>query len=86
MVKLVRRETKIGLLTNKFKLKGFENRIFVYDDLTLLRGRLAKALRQRQDIASVNMINEKIVVYQADNFKLAFYSLFKLYEWDPDFV
>ena len=47
---------------------------------------MVKALRQRQDVTSVNMINEKIVVYQQNDTKIVFDSLFKLYEWDPGFV
>ena len=86
IAKFVRRQTKIGLMTNKKKLKDSENKIYINDDLTLLRARLAKALRQRQDVTSVNMINEKIVVYQQNDTKTVFDSLFKLYEWDPDFV
>ena len=85
IAKFVRRRTKIGLMTNKKKLKDSENKIYINDDLTLLRARLAKALRQRQDVTSVNMINEKIVVYQRNDTKTVFDSLFK-YEWDPDFV
>ena len=84
--KFVRRQTKIGLMTNKKKLKDSENKIYINDDLTLLRARLAKALRQRQDVTAVNMINEKIVGYQQNDTKTVFDSLFKLYEWDPDFV
>ena len=37
-------------------------------------------------ISPVNMINEKILVYQQNDTKTVFDSLFKLYEWDPDFV
>ena len=73
-------------MTNKKKLKDSENKIYINDDLTLLRAMLAKALRQRQDVTSVNMINEKFVVYQQNDTKTVFDSLFKLYEWDPDFV
>ena len=84
IAKFVRRQTKIGLMTNKKKLKDSENKIYINDDLTLLRARLAKALRQRQDVTSVNMIDDKIVVYQQNDTKTVFDSLFKLYEWDPD--
>ena len=52
IAKFVRRQTKIGLMTNKKKLKDSENKIYINDDLTLLRARLAKALRQRQDVTS----------------------------------
>ena len=64
-------------MTNKKKLKDSENKIYINDNLTLLRARLAKALRQRQDVTSVNMINEKIVVYQQNDTKTVFDSLFK---------
>ena len=42
IAKFVRRQTKIGLMTNKKKLKDSENKIYINDDLTLLRARLAK--------------------------------------------
>ena len=32
------------------------------------------------------LLYEKIVVYQQNDTKTVFDSLFKLYEWDPDFV
>ena len=32
------------------------------------------------------MINEKNVVYQSNDSKIVINSLFKLYDWDPEFV
>ena len=86
IVKFVRRQTKSGLMANKKSLKDCEEKIFINDDITLLRARLAKALRLRADIKSVVMLNEKIVIYKTDESKITFENLLKLYEWDPDFI
>ena len=73
-------------MANKKSLKDCEEKIFINDDITLLRARLAKALRLRADIKSVVMVNEKVVIYKTDESKITFENLFKLYEWDPDFL
>ena len=83
IAKFARRQTKIGLIPNKAKLKECENRIYGNEDLILFRTRLAKALRQREDVTSVILIDEKTVVSQANDSKIVFHSLFNLNEWDP---
>ena len=55
-------------------------RIYVDDEIVLLRARLVKALRQRHDVTFVIMISETIVVSQAIHFKIIFDSLFRFYE------
>ena len=57
--KFVRMQTETDLMTNKSKLKECENRIYVNDDLTLSRARLATALRPRQVVPNGNMIIEE---------------------------
>ena len=32
------------------------------------------------------MLNEKVVIYKTDESKSTFENLFKLYEWEPDFI
>ena len=66
IVKLVRRQTKSGLMTNKKSLNGCEEKIFINDDITLLMARLAKASRFRADIKSVAMLKGKVVTYKTD--------------------
>ena len=86
IVNVVRRQTKSGLMTNKKSLKDCEEKLFINDDITLLRVRLAEGLRLRADIKSVAMLNEKVVIYKTDESKITSEYLFTLYEWDPDFI
>ena len=86
IVNFVRRQTKSGLMTNKKSLKDCEEKIFINDDITLLRARLAKGLKLRADIKSVAMLNEEVVIYKTDESKITFENLFTLYEWDPYFI
>ena len=86
IVKFVRRQTKSGLMANKKPMKDCEEKTFINDDITLLRARIAKALRLRADIITVVLLNEKVVIYKTDESKLTFENLFKLYEWDQDFI
>ena len=53
-------------MANKKSLEGCEEKIFINDDITLLRARFAKALRLRADIKSVVMLNEKVVLHKTD--------------------
>ena len=85
-MKFVRRQTKSGLMANKKLLKDCEEKIFINDDITLLRARLAKALRLRADIITVVLLIENVVIYKTDESKITFENLFKLYEWNPDFI
>ena len=60
--------------------------IYINDDITQLRARLVKSLKEKPDVNAANMINEKIIVYQTDNHKNAFHALHELYKWDPGLV
>ena len=73
-------------MANKKSLKDCEEKIFINDDITLLRARLANALRLRADIKFVAMLSEKVVIYKTDESKITSENLLKLYEWDPDFT
>ena len=52
-VKFVRRQTISGLMAHKQSMKQCEDKIFVNEDITLLRAQLAKALQLPADIKSV---------------------------------
>ena len=67
IVKFVRRLTKSELMANQKSLNDCEEKIFINDDITLLRMPLAKALRLRANIkVHVVMLNEKVVNYETD--------------------
>ena len=68
-------------MTNEISVKGCEEKIFINDDITLLRARLAKALRLRADNKSAAMLNEKVVIYETVEFKNTFENRFRLCEW-----
>ena len=54
-------------MANQKSLNDFEEKIFINDDITLLRMPLAKALRLRANIkVHVVMLNEKVVNYETD--------------------
>ena len=86
IVKFVRRELKHRVMSCKRKLKENADMIFINDDITPLRARLAYALRRREDINGVHFINEKLILYTKTNEKLVFENLFELHKWDSDFV
>ena len=73
-------------MANKKSLEHCEEKIFINDDITLLRARIVKALGLRADINPVAMLNGKVVIYKTDESEITFENLFKLYEWDPDFI
>ena len=68
IVKFLRRQTNSGLMANKDSLDGCEEKIINNDDddITLLRARVAKALRLRPNIKSVAMVNDKVLSYKTD--------------------
>ena len=87
IVKFVRRETKLALIKNKSGLRHQSGRpIDNNDDITQLRTRLLKSLKEKQDVKAANMINENIIGYQTNNDKVAFHTLHELYKRDPDLV
>ena len=57
----MRRQSKNDPMTSKSKFKKCEKQIFVNDDFTFLRARLAKALRQRHNITTVYLSIEKML-------------------------
>ena len=87
IVKFVRRETKLALMKKKSGLRHQSGRpIFINDDITQLRARLLKSLKEKTDVKLANMINEKIIVYQTNNDKVVFHTLHHLYKCDPGLV
>ena len=60
--------------------------IYINDDITQLRARLLKSLKEKMDVKNANMINEKIIVYQTNNDKVVFHTLHELYKCDPGLV
>ena len=32
------------------------------------------------------IVNQKVAIYETDEYRTTFENLFKLYEWDPDFI
>ena len=60
--------------------------IYINDDIAWLKVRLLKSLKEKTDVKAANMINEKIIVYQANNDKVVFHTLHELYKWDPGLV
>ena len=86
-VKFVRRETKLALMKKKSGLRHQSGRpIYIIDDITQLRVRVLKSLKEKPDVKAANMINEKIIVYQTNNDKIVFHTLQELYKWDPGLV
>ena len=87
IVKFVRRKTKLALMKKESGLRHQSGRpIFINDDITRLRARLLKSLKEKPDVKAANMINEKIIVYQTNNDKVVFHTLHELYKWDPSLV
>ena len=60
--------------------------IYINDDITQLRARILKSLKEKPDVKVANMINEKIIVYHTNNDKVVFHTLHELYKWDPCLV
>ena len=48
-------------MANQKSLKGCEEKVFINDDISLLKARLAKASGLRADVKSVAMLNEEVV-------------------------
>ena len=87
IAKFVRRETKLALMKKKSDLRHQSGRpIYINDDITQLRARLLKSLKEKPDVKAANMINEKIIVYQTNNDKVIFHTLRELYKWGPGLV
>ena len=83
IVKFVRRETKLALMKKKSGLRHQSGRpIYIDDDITQLRERLPKSLKEKPDVKATNMIREKKLVYQTNNDKVVFQTLHEVYKWD----
>ena len=68
ILKFVRRETKLALMKKKSGLRHQSGRPFyINDDITQLRARLLKSLKEKPDVKAANMVNEKTIVYQTNN-------------------
>ena len=81
VVKFVRRETKLAMMKKKSGLRHQSGRpIYIKDDITQLRARLLKSLKEKPDVKAANMINEKIIVYETNNDKVVFHTLHELYK------
>ena len=82
IVKFVRRETKLALMKKKSCLRHQSGRpSYINDNITQLRARLLKSLKEKPDVKAANMINEKIIVYQTNNDKVVFHTLHNLYKY-----
>lgn len=53
IMKLVRRKKKLELLKNKHKLKGYEHKVFFTEDLTPLRAKLFKYVKEQPNVKKV---------------------------------
>ena len=60
--------------------------MYLNDDITILRAKLAAKLRQRADIQTVSMQNEQVVIYTDDGKRLVFENMCDLYKWDQSLV
>ena len=60
--------------------------IFINEDITQLRARVLKSLKEKPDVKTANIVNEKIIVYPTNNDKVVFHTLHELYKWDPGLV
>ena len=86
-MKFVHRETKLALMKKK---NGLRHQscwpIYINGNITQLKARLLKSLREIPDIKPANMINRKKIVYQTNNDKVVFHTLHELHKWDPGLV
>ena len=86
-VKFVRREPKLALMKTESGLRHQSGKpVYINDDITQLRARLLKSLKEKPDVKAANMINEKIIVYQTNEDKFVFHTLHELYRWEPGLV
>ena len=86
IVKFVRRQKKFELMSSKKKLRDSDSNVYLNEDFTFLRAKLAAKLRQKADIKAVSMQNERVVIYTDDGKGLAFENICDLYTWDQSLV
>ena len=63
IVKFVRGQKRFELISSKKKLRDSDSNVYLNDDITFLREKLAAKLRQKADIKTVSMQNERVVIY-----------------------
>ena len=73
-------------MSSKKKLRDSGSNVYLNDDITFLRAKLAAKLRQKADIKTVSMQNGRVVIYTDDGERLAFENICDLYKWDQSFV
>ena len=86
IVKFVRRETKFQIMKHKKSLKNSTEPLYINDDLTPLRARIAKAIRNKNDVKFCTYYNEKLFVVFNDDAKVTFNNLLDVYKWDNALV
>ena len=70
-------------MREKGHLKQKQSNIFINDDITLLRSKLSKVLRDKEEVKYVNFLNEKITVTYSNNDRVIYNNLFDLYKALP---
>ena len=83
IAKFVRREVMTALMRGKGLLKQKQSNIFINDDITPLRSKLSKVLRDKEEVKYVNFLNEKITVTYSNNDRVIYNNLFDLYKALP---
>ena len=61
-----------------------DQRLFFNDDVTPLGEKVMFLIRQKEKVAILNTVNDKIIVYLKSSNKLVFKNLFELFEWDSN--
>ena len=86
IVKFLRRQRKLELMNSKMNLRDSDSNVYLNDNITFLRAKLAAKLRQKTDIKTVSMPNERVAIYIDDGKRLAFEKICNLYNWDQRLV
>lgn len=86
IAKFVRREVKSSIMRGKRQLRERTDKIYINDDITPLRAKLSKVLRDREDVKFVNFVNEKITICYTNDERKTFNNLFELYKIAPNDV
>ena len=73
-------------MRSKKKLRDSDSNVYLNDDITSLRAKLAAKLPQKAHIKTVTIQNERVVIYSDDGKRLAFENICDLYKWDQSLV
>ena len=73
-------------MRGKRQLRERTDKIYINDDITPLRAKLSKILRDREDVKIVNFVNEKITICYTNDERKTFNKLFELYKIPPNHV